>query len=644
MARPILLSNSQLHVGLNIYGLVHDFYFPYVGLENHAASKHLRHNIGVFVDGAFHWLDDGTWDISPDYYGDVLVSRIIAINEELEVRLEFDDCVDSDFTALLRNIHVINTADNEREIRLFMHQVFVISDSNASDTVQYIPEEHSILHYKGHRAFLVNGVHSDGAPFDDYSVGLFDTEGHEGTFRDAEDGVLMKNNVEHGRVDSVIGFHLTIPSHSSKRVHYWIAAGRSEREAKKINTIIKTDGLLHHLLKTANWWSEWIKPTKKIASKLPEKHRTSFIRSALIIKAQTDKHGAVIASTDTTMLNYSRDAYAYCWPRDAAYVLWPLMRIGYTDELLHFFAFARRSLHDDGYLAHKYQADGAVGSSWHPYLSSDGVAIPPIQTDETALVLFLFGQYYRMHAEPELLASFYVTLIKPMANFLTGYVSEDGLPLASYDLWEEKHLTSTYTTAVTYASLVEAAYLADVMGDGESAIRWQAAGEKMLAARDVFYNVERAYFYKGYTGTGDKRQFDSTIDSSSLFGAFMFGYFGIDDEKVTSSYETLKNTLMTDGARVIRYEDDAYRRNDGDPSNPWPVTSLWYAQYALEKRDRNQATAILDWVQSVMFRSGVIAEQYDPHNKPLSVAPLAWSQAEYMNALLDMVTDPGDRA
>lgn len=642
MSRPVLLSNGQMHVGINIYGLVHDFYFPHVGLENHAASKHLRHLIGVFVDGKFHWLDDGTWNIKPDYYGDVLVSRIIATNDDLQVRLEFDDCVDSEFTALLRNVHVINMADTEREIRLFMHQVFVISDSSMSDTVQFIPEDHSILHYKGHRAFLIKGAHADGTPFDAYSVGLFGSGGHEGTFRDAEDGELMRNNVEHGQVDSVIGFHMQVRAHSSKRVYYWIAAGRSEREAKKISASIEKDGVLHHILKTANWWAKWVEPTKKLAAKLPEQYRTSFVRSALIIKSQTDKHGAVIASTDTTMLNYERDSYAYCWPRDAAYVLWPLMRIGYTDELLRFFAFARRSLHDDGYLSHKYQADGAVGSSWHPRVVSGGLVTPPIQTDETALVLFLFGQYYRLHAEPELLASFYAMLIKPMANFLSGYVNEDGLPLPSYDLWEEKFLTTTYTTSVTYASLLEAAYLAEQFHDEESAIRWREAASTMLAKRDVFWDEQQQYFIKGFVKADSTTSIDSTIDSSSLFGVFMFGYFDLEDEKVKAAYETFKRTLLTDDAKVIRYVGDMYRRSEGSPSNPWPVTSLWLAQYALEKRDHTQADAVLNWVASAMFPSGVIAEQYDSNNRPLSVAPLTWSQAEYMNVLLDMITAPGD--
>lgn len=639
MARPVVLSNAQLHVGLNEAGLVHDFYYPHVGLENHVAGKNLQHRVGVWVEGVFSWLDPKTWQVKTDYYGDVLVSRIIAVNEELQIRLEFDDCVDSEMTAFLRNIHIINLTDQEREIRLFLHQVFVIGDSNASDTVQYVPEAAAILHYKGHRVFMVGGAHSDGTPFDNHTVGLFGTEGREGTYRDAEDGELMGNVVEHGRIDSTIAFHMSVRAHSSTRVHYWIAAARSIREATKVHQTIQTDGLLHHVLKTANWWSDWVKPVKKVALKLPEAHRQAFIRSALIIRSQIDKHGAVIASTDTTMLNYERDAYAYCWPRDAAYVLWPLMRLGYTDELLRFFAFARRSLHADGYLSHKYQADGAVGSSWHPFVHPNGDIAPPIQTDETALVLFLFGQYYRQHSEPELLTNFYVTLIKPMANFLAGYVSDDGLPLPSYDLWEEKYLTSTYTTAVTYAALGEAANLAQAIDDAKSAERWESAATIMHEARDVFFNSERNYYYKGFVQNGKDRAFDDTIDSSSLFGAFMFGYASIDDATVTSSFETLKNTLMRDGTRVIRYENDAYRRT-GSQSNPWPVTSLWYAQYGMETGDRELALRILDWVNDVRFGSGVIAEQYGEANEPLSVAPLTWSQAEYMNALLDMITEP----
>lgn len=639
MPRPILLSNSQLHIGLDAHGQVQDFYYPYVGQENHTAGTHLLHKIGVYVEDKLHWLDDGSWRVDPDYYGDVLISRIVATNETLGVRLEFDDCVDSEFTAFLRNVHVVNMAPQQRLIKVFFQQAFMISDSPASDTAQFIPELGGVMHYKGHRAFLVSGAHADGRPFDAHTISQYDTDESERTIHDASDGLLIRNDAEHGRVESILGFDVEIRGNSSARVHYWVAAGRSEREVKKIDEKIRHDGLLHHVLKTANWWADWVKPTKMIAAKLPQEYRRSFIRSALIIKAQADKRGAVIASTDSTTLSYDRDSYAYCWPRQAAYGLWPLLRLGYTDELLAFFSFARRSLHDDGYLGHKYLADGSPGPSWHAYEHYNGVVTPPIQSDETALTLFLFGQYYRQHPEAELLGSFYRTLLVPMANFLSGYVDDEGLPLPSNDIWEEKYLSTTYTAAVTYASLIEAAYLAEAAGDPESARRWAAAAERLYAKRNLFYNDKRHYFYKGFTKRDATINFDDTIDSSSLYGVIMFGYFDMNDAKVQQAYATLQDTLMTVGSKVTRYEHDAYRRQDGEHSNPWPLTTLWAAQYALQQDDYVTARTALNWVRAVMEKSGAIAEQYNNDDHGLSVSPFVWSQAEYMNVLLDMITE-----
>ena len=161
---------------------------------------------------------------------------------------------------------------------------------------------------------------------------MYCIEGHEGTYRDADDGELSGSNVEHGRVDSTLRFKLDIEGHSSERVHYWIAAGTSTREALYVDKHIRSKGVSKHIHDTASWWHTWLEPAVKAADKLPDMYRESFLRSIMLIKGQTDNRGAVIASTDSSMLNYSRDAYAYCWPRDGAYVLWPLIRMGYTEE------------------------------------------------------------------------------------------------------------------------------------------------------------------------------------------------------------------------------------------------------------------------------------------------------------------------
>lgn len=647
MARPIVLSNGELHVGINNFGLVHDFYYPYVGLENHSAGPELRHRIGIWINGTISWLDDGSWDFTFRYPHKALIGHTLAKNHTLGILLEFDDVVDGTISSFMRNIHVVNLRHEAREIRLFMHQAFAIGDGRSNtDTAQYLPDSDAVLHYRGRRAFIISGCTDDKLPFDQYTVGLFGIENHEGSHRDADDGELSLCNVEHGRVDSVLRFKLEIGPLSSARVHYWIAAGTSMREALYIHKQIQEDGVLKRLHSTATWWHYWLEPVDATVTKLAPEHRLTFLRSLMTIKSQIDKRGAVIASTDTTMLNYSRDAYAYCWPRDGAYVLWPLVRLGYVDEPRRFFEFCRRGLHPAGYLMHKYQADGALGSSWHPYVQPDGTVAPPIQEDETALVLFVFSQYYHMHASPRLLAEFYQPMVVPMANFMTNYIDErTGLPKPSYDLWEEVFETTTYTTSVVYASLMAAADLADAAEDSDHAVAWRTAAEDIYeAAHKHLFNKERQSFYKGILAKDDGLWHDETIDMSSIFGAFMFGLFPVGSHELSAAVEAMERTFdFKPGFNGLpRYENDNYYRiNFATPGNWWNITTLWMAQYYSEVGQGDKTQSILAWVASrAVAATGILSEQINPDdNTPLSVAPLTWSHAEYIATLLDTITE-----
>lgn len=643
MARPIVLSNGELHVGLNGYGMVHDFYFPYVGLENHSAGNELRHKIGVWIDGRISWLDDGNdWTFSFRYPHSALIGHTIAKNQKLEILLEFDDFVDTDQNAFIRNIHIVNLRNQPREIRLFMHQAFAIGDSlSNTDTAQYLPDNNAILHYRGRRAFVISGSHA-GRPFDQYTVGLFGIEGKEGTFRDADDGDLGFNNVEHGRVDSTVRFKVDIGSNSSARVHYWIAAGESIREALNVHKVIQDEGALLHMHHTADWWHEWLKPVYNLLDRIPINHRGTFLQSAMIIKSQIDKRGAIIASTDTSMLNYSRDAYSYSWPRDGALTIWPLIRMGFKGEAYRFFEFSKRGIHPDGYIMHKYRADGALGSSWHSYLH-DGIIAPPIQEDETAIVLFMFAQYYQMHPDENLLKEFYRHMIQPMANFMTNYVDDmTGLPKPSYDLWEQTFSTSTYTTAVTYAALIAASDLASAAKDQDSAVKWRlAASDIQSAAHKFLYSKERKMFRRGVLVKNNQIINDDVLDSSSIFGVFTFGLFSIDSEEFKTSLETIKREFgVNDGAIGLpRAENDEYRRvSPGITGNYWFITSLWLAQYHIDSGNTRSALDILDWVRSHALSTGVMGEQLDPvTNKIVSPAPLTWTHAEYISTILDLV-------
>jgi len=647
MARPVVLSNGELHVGINSFGEVHDFYYPYVGLENHAAGRNLRHHVGVWVDGQISWLDDGKWEFDFSYPHDSLVGHTIAKNHELGIMLELDDAADAEFSAFMRNIHVINMQSSPRDVRLFLHQAFDIGDAGSNtDTAQYLPDAKAILHYRGRRARVIS-AQSDGKEFfDQYTVGLFGIEGRDGTYRDAEDGELEMCAVEHGRVDSTLRFKLDLAPHSSARIHYWIACGTSTREALYIHKQLQNQGLHRRLDATSKWWHEWLKPAIEVAGKIDPAHREQFLRSCMIIKSHIDKRGAVIASTDSSMLNYGRDAYAYCWPRDGAYVLWPLIRMGYKDEPYRFFEFCRRALNPGGFLMHKYRADGALGSSWHSYVHEGGVTAPPIQEDETALVLFVFSQFYHTSGNNQvLLKEFYEPMVLPMADFLARYVdARTGLPKPTYDLWEEQFMTTTYSTAVTYAALMAAADLAEVRSDSSNAVKWRSAAESIRqAAEKHLYNEERKAFYKGIRVVEDGTITpDPVIDMSSIFGSFMYGLFPIGSDQTKHAFATAKSVFNFGAGGepgIPRYEDDNYRRA-GDKPNWWFVTTLWAAQYYLETGETEAAHVMLDWVRDSAWPTGMLSEQINPDTRnEMSVSPLNWSQAEYISTLLDTITE-----
>ncbi len=645
MARPIVLSNGEMHVGLNRFGLVHDFYYPYVGLENHAAGSNLRHKIGVFVDGRISWLDeDDGWTFEFKYPHTALIGHTLARHSRLGIMLEFDDCVDADMSVFMRNIHVINLSANTRQVKLFMHQAYAIGDSRShTDTAQYLPDSNAILHYRGRRAFVISGRYND-QPFDQHTIGLFGIEGREGSFRDAEDGQLSNNAVEHGRVDSIIGFTMTIEAHSSQRVHYWVAAGMSMREALYIHKQVEDEGLLRRLHQTADWWRNWLEPALKLTDKIPVDYRDQFLRSVMIVKSAIDKRGAVIASTDSSMLNYSRDAYAYSWPRDGGYALWPMIRMGYVDEPYRFFEFCRRGMHPSGYLLHKYRADGAVGSSWHPYMHGDEAA-PPIQEDETAIVVFTFSQFYHVQRDPSLIKDFYASMIVPMAEYLAEAVDPHTcLPKPTYDLWEEHYMVTTYSTAVTYAALLAAAELASIAGDDSHSVKWRTAADDIQAAAHKYlYNEDRKVFYKGiYTDNG-RFEPNPTIDNSAIFGAYLYGLFDADSDEMKNSIQTVRDVFgySVDKPGLPRYENDPYRRtSDAVTGNWWFVTSLWHAQYMVDNANKDDVLRILDWTHQHALSTGMLSEQIDPlSGADVDPTPLTWSHAEYISTILDYIEE-----
>jgi len=88
----MVLGNGNTLVCLDKFGQVRDFYFPYVGQENHIGSNQM-HKIGVFVDNKMNWIDSGEWKVDIRFEHNSMVSKMVASNEKAKILIESNDTV-----------------------------------------------------------------------------------------------------------------------------------------------------------------------------------------------------------------------------------------------------------------------------------------------------------------------------------------------------------------------------------------------------------------------------------------------------------------------------------------------------------------------------------------------------------------------
>ncbi len=649
--RSYTLGNGSLLVGVDARAQMRDLYFPYIGRENHVSGR--THRIGVFVDGAMHWTESDSWQMTTTMMHDTMVGTAEGVLSGKGVRLSVRDAVYNEQNIFLREIVVTNDAKNARDIGLFFGHEFQVGETARGDTAYYDPRMHALVHYEGRRMFLMRAESHESAPFDQWSVGLSGIEGKEGTFRDADDGVLSQNGIEHGQVDSVMRLQAHYQPGESRTFYYWLCAGETFEAIQDLNEYVRTKTPQYLLGTVSDYWRAWLTRQGINLSKIPTGIQEMFTRSLLVIRAHTDKRGGIIAASDTGILNQGRDTYAYVWPRDAAYAIRALILAGDFESARNFFEFCDSIVAKEGYFMHKYLADGSVGSSWHPWYRNGATELP-VQADETAIILVVLKEYYHVTRDLEFVERVFNSLIKRCADFLVAHVDhETGLPKPSYDLWEEVYCVSTYTASTTYGALRVGEYFADLLGKHQLAEGYRNAAERMRDAITslLWSDAKQAFVKAVFRSRPGEFTYDYTLDFSSSYGVYEFGVVPKDDSHLAMSFETMSRELeLKEGTirGMPRNQGDMYYRTSKDAApNPWTVTTLWKAQYLLSRvktaDDLAQITGLLEWVVERATDSGMLSEQVNPYTgEALSVTPLVWSHAEFVTTVVEYIQKMDD--
>lgn len=650
--RPLIFGNGKILICADEKGTIRDVYFPYVGLENHGNSI----KVGICdLDSLYcSWLDK--WKIEQQYKSkfkkslctcmlefpenkkdreevntetsekenvEAFMETVSNIGEtvfenlDIGLRIKIWETVHPSVNIFYRTLEIRNISNTLKHLRLFSNQNYRILEAKIGETA--VIDKHTLIHYKRDRYLL----HSSDPVFDQYAVGTAEWKGLEGTWKDMEnDASLSGNPVAHGSVDSTLGWTLPeLKPGEATRVHYWIVLGKNYCNVLKIHKRVKKARRTALFNNNFNFWISFIErvsvlPEFTRMNMLPERVSKCFYRSLLATVAHVDINGSVIASCDSDIKQFGADLYSYCWPRDASWVCIALDRARYHHLSAEIFEFFAKIITPRGNFLHKYTPAGDFGSTWHP--------VPMIQVDETGLPLYALYNNWDIAKSIWTTGRYYRVLVIPAANYLVKAInSETGLPISSFDLWEERKGVHTYSACTVYAGLKGAGELSRTLGDYDNANIWNGAAEKIKESiLKKLYDEKLGRFRCSLN--------DPTLDSS-VFAVWYFGILPPDDPKVFRTMKAIEKELKRPSGGIARYLHDNYFGY----MNSWIICTLWLSQWYSAVGKLDKALELLNWCASHAHPAGLMPEQVDDKGRPLSVLPLAWSHSAYVLAVLD---------
>jgi len=649
MPRDLPIGNGNLLINFDTDYNIRDIYYPYVGKENHAEGCVSR--TGIWVDGNFAWLDGPEWQKEMVYESESLVTHVTATNPAIGLTLTFSDLVDFHRDIFFRRVDITNQRDHSRDVRLFFHYELRILGREVGDTIYYHPRLRALVMYKERCYFLAGGQVNGRIGIDDWTTGSTRAEDKQSAWRDAEDGELRKVPLTCGFAEGIIGLYDTaVPAKGDSTIYHWLAASTRFHGVEELNTLVQERGPESFVIRTRDYWRAWVNKESLDFADLPTSILDLYRRSLLTMRVQIDNRGAIIASTDSDITKVLEDTYCYVWGRDGAFIAKAFNMANYEEVSHRFFDFCGNVITSEGYLLHKYTADGYLAGQWMPWADEEGELQLPIQEDEAALVIYSLWHYYNKFRYVESIRPLYRKLIKNSADFMVSYREPHTKLLApSYDLWEERRGIHSFTVATVWAGLQAAANFTELFGEVALAKQYrQAAAEIKEAAIEYLFDKKLGRFLRSIKVNADGVvEPDYTIDSS-ICGPFLFGMLSATDPLIESTMAALINRLWckTEVGGIARYENDHYQQVSQDianiPGNPWFICTMWVAQYHIARAqsvdELKPALQIFTWAQRSALPSGILDEQVHPYScAPLSVSPLTWSHASVVIAIHEYI-------
>lgn len=393
---------------------------------------------------------------------------------------------------------------------------------------------------------------------------------------------------------------------------------------------------------TTLFWRQWL--TK---SRYTGRWRETVHRSALTLKMLThEPSGAIIAAPTLGLpeqVGGERNwDYRYVWIRDAAFSLYALLRMGFTDEAQGFI----------GWLADRFREpmDGALGPLRVMY-SIDGEQ-PPVEHELDHLEGYRGSRPVRVGngAAGQLQLDIYGELIDSIYLF-NKYGTQishdtwqnlctvldwllDNWDLEDEGIWEtrggrKKH---TFSRLMSWVAIERMVRMARQRGLPADLARWTGVRDEIYhQLMESAWNTEREAFVQHFDSAEDPQ---AVLDASLLLMP-MVKFCSPRDPRFLSTMDAIEQNLVVDSL-VFRYDPvaspDGLRGDEGTFS----ICSFWYVE-ALARTERlDDARLALEKMFTYANHVGLYAEEIGLTGEQLGNFPQAFTHLSLISSAVNL--------
>jgi len=387
---------------------------------------------------------------------------------------------------------------------------------------------------------------------------------------------------------------------------------------------------------TVAFWRRWLS-----RSRYTGRWRETVHRSALTLKLLTyAPTGAIVAAPTTSLpeqLGGGRNwDYRYTWIRDAAFSLYGLLRLGFTEEAGAFMGWLterfRENCHADSPLQLMYCIDGRAELPESTLDHLEGYrGSAPVRIGNGAagqLQLDIYGELidsvylYNKYGTP-----IYHDAWEDLSR-IVEWVCENW-DQADEGIWETRggRRDFTYSRLMCWVAVERAVRIARQRGLPADVPRWSATRDTIY--RQVMsrgWHEERGAFVQHY---------DTEVLDASVLLMPLVKFIAPTDPRWLSTLDAISSELVADSL-VYRYNPEASPDGLKGEEGTFSICSFWYVEALTRAGRLDEARLAFEKMLSYANHLGLYSEEIGPSGELLGNFPQAFTHLSLISAAFNL--------